>query len=252
MSLKRDIENTIEYAAKFGSYINKKEIEQRLISKKIFSKGEILNLLEQLDYKGKKNRWYEKKFNKAVNLVGKIKKNFKNILFLGISGSVASGHPKMNDDIDFLIITKSNKLWITRLKIRWWIYRNNIPHRKYGKKEGSNEFCFNLWLDENYLLLPKTRRNLRNAVDLILLKPLINKNQTYEKFLLTNSWAKKWVATPYFNKIQDVRFKILDKKIEQNNFDKIINYLYFWPQYWYMKKKIGKESVSLYQAFFHR
>lgn len=251
MRLKRAIKNTIEYAANFGSHVNKKEIEERLISKKIFSKKEIVNLLEQFDYKDKKNRWCEKKFNKAMNLAEKIGKDFKNILFLGVSGSVASGHPKRSDDIDFLIITKANKLWITRLKTRWWIYKNHIPHRKYGEKERRDEFCFNLWLDENYLLLPKNRQNLKNSIDLVLLKPLINKENTYEKFLLTNEWAKRWVATGYARLVD--RSSIVDRRYKKNKkLDKLINYLYFWPQYWYMKRKIGSEQVSLYQAFFHR
>ena len=32
---------------------------------------------------------------------------------------------------------------------------------------------------------------------------------------------------------------------------KIINWLVFWPQYWYMKDKIGNGLVDLKRAFFH-
>jgi len=252
MGLNEAIKDTIDYAAKFGSHVNKKEIEERLISKKQFSKEDIKKGIENLGCKSKKNNFYREKLNKALELANKIEINFKDILFLGVSGSVASGHPKKNDDIDILIITNSDRLWRTRLHLRWWIYKNRIPHRKYGKGSEKNQFCFNLWLDENKLLLPKDKQNLKNSVDLVLLKPLINKNKTYEKFLLANNWAKQWVATPYEKKIKDSRLLIHDSRIRQNNFDKVINYLYFWPQYWYMKKKISKEMVSLHQAFFHR
>ncbi len=250
MGLKKAIKDTVEYAANFGSYINKNEIKERLISQKIFSKKEINKLLKQ--YKNKKNKWYKQKFNRAMVLAKQIENDFKDILFLGISGSVASGHPKKNDDIDLLIITKTNKLWKTRLGLRWWIFKKRLPHRKYNQKERKNEFCFNLWLESNYLLLPKNRHNLKNSVDLMLLKPLINKGRIYEKFILTNDWAKKWVATPYKNKMSNFQFLMSNEKQRINKLDKITNYLYFWPQYWYMKRKIKGETIGLHQAFFLR
>lgn len=252
MSLKKAVKNTIEYAAKFESHINKKEIKERLISKNVYSEEEINKILNELNWKNKKNKWYQSKLNKTKVLAKQIEIDFKDILFLGISGSVAAKYPKKGDDIDLLIIAKSNKLWKTRLKLRWWIFKNQIPHRKYRAEEKENDFCFNLWLDESNLLLPENRRNLKNSVDLVLLKPLINRNKTYEKFLLINDWARKWVATPYFDKIQDIRSEILDKKVKQNIFDKVMNYLYFWPQYGYMSLKIKEETVGLHQAFFHR
>lgn len=244
------IKKTIKYAQVFGSYLNREEITQRLLSKKVFSEKIINRLTKTIKNKNDKN--YTDKFEKAKKIAERIEKKFADILFLGISGSVASGHPKKNSDIDFLVITKNNKLWRTRLLLRSWTRINQIPHRKYGEDEKKDEFCFNLWLDESKLLLPKEKRNLRSAVDLVLLKPLINKNKTYEKFILINSWVKKWVATPYSIKIKDIRGKMLDMKVKQNNFDKFMNYLYFWPQYWYMKRKIQEEKIGLHEAFFHR
>ena len=250
MTIDWALKETIKYAKKYKSYLNKDEIDKRLISNEVFSKKTISEIIGRIE--DKKDKYYQDKFIKGGKLAKEIEKHFGDILFLGISGSVASGHPKKNDDIDFLVITKQNRLWRTRLFLRLWVFIKKIPHRKYGKQGERDEFCFNLWLDDSNLLIPKNRRILKNAVDLVLLKPLINKNQTYEKFILANNWAKKWVATPYFNKIQDIRSKMLDKKMKQNNFlDKITNYLYFWPQYWYMKRKISGERVGLDEAFFH-
>jgi hypothetical protein len=253
MSLERAIKKTIEYAAKFKCQINKKEIEARLISKKVFSKKEIRKTLDQMKWVDKKNSWRLLKIKKAENLANKIEPKFGDILFLGISGSVASEHPKKNDDIDILLITRRNKLWITRLKLRWWIYKNKIPHRRYGQKEKTDQFCFNLWLDENSLKLPKNKQNLKNAVDLILLKPLINKQKTYENFLRENNWAEKYLATGYSEKKSEFKIFNDQKKKEKNNFkDRLINELVFWPQFLYMKGKIRKETVGLHQAFFHK
>ncbi|MFA5750090.1 MAG: nucleotidyltransferase domain-containing protein [Candidatus Shapirobacteria bacterium] len=254
MSLEAAIKKTIEYAIKFDCYISKKEIEQRLISKNIFSKKEIKEALNNLKLVNKRNFWKLTKIKKAKELANKIKTKFDDILFLGISGSVASGYPKKNDDIDILVVTKSNTLWKTRLVLRWWIYKNKIPHRSFGKKEKANQFCFNLWLDENSLKLPKDKQNLKNSIDLILLKPLINKQKTYEKFLIKNDWAKNYVAMGYNKKIKPfISRQVRDISTKKGNFlDGIINFLVFWPQFLYMKKKIKKETVGLYQAFFHR
>jgi predicted nucleotidyltransferase len=181
---------------------------------------------------------------KAKEFAVLIENKFKEILFLGISGSVASGHPKENDDIDLLIVTKADTLWKNRFKLRWWVYKNKIPHRKYDKTELKDQFCFNLWLDVNYLQIPKNRQNLKNAIDLLILIPLINKKHTYEKFVLANVWAKKFVATGYSKKILNFKYQMPDKiKNKKNTLNKIINCFYFWPQYWYMKPKIFKEKV---------
>ena len=252
MSLKKAIKKTVDYAAGFKSYINKEEIYQRLISKKYFSKKEVVEAIEILGLKKKKNKNFSNKMAIAMNIAEKIKKEFKDILFIGVSGSVASGHPKKNDDIDILVITKINKLWRTRLFLRLWVWKNKIPHRKYGEIQENNQFCFNLWLDESVLEIQRDKQNLRNAVDLILLKPLVNKNMIYEKFVVANSWAKKWVATPYENKISNFQFPISKKNIKNNKLEKISNYLYFWPQYGYMKRKIRGEKIGLHRAFFHR
>lgn len=247
MSLEKAVQKTIEYAAKFKSNINKKEIGQRLISKKVFLEKEIEEVINKIEIRNKKNKWKNTKLKKAKDLSGLIEVKFKDILFLGISGSVASGHPKKNDDIDILIVTKADTLWKNRLKLRWWIYKNKIPHRGFNKKEVADQFCFNLWLDEKSLTLPQNKQNLKNAVDLILLKPLINKNKTYEKFMGQNSWARKFVAVGYGRKKKE---KVKNRKY--NFLNRITNWCYFWPQYIYMKRKIDREEVDLHRAFFHR
>jgi hypothetical protein len=251
MSLKLAIKKTIEYAANFGSHINKNEIKQRLISKNVFEDNKIDKEIAKLNWKNKKNKWWQRKIVMARNLAKLIETDFKEILFLGVSGSVATGHPKKNDDIDILIITKSDTLWKNRLKLRWWINKNKIPHRKYNSEELKNQFCFNLWLDENCLEIPKNRQNLKNALDLILLYPLLNKNNIYEKFVLTNNWAKKYVATGYTKKVSSIKYQVFSIE-KENILKKISNWWYFWPQYIYMKPKIKQEKVNFHQAFFHK
>jgi hypothetical protein len=251
MGLEKAIKETIEYAKKFGCNLSIEEIEERLISNKIYSDEEIENQILNIKYQVSptKNKYYKDKVQKAKNLAKLIEINFKDVLFLGITGSVAAGYPKKNDDIDLLIITKAYRLWITRLNLRLFIKKNKIPHRKFGRKEKKDEFCFNLWLDSSSLKLIKEKQNIKNAVDLILLKKLINRNNTYQSFIKENDWAIKYVANGYSKKVSSVKYPL--SNIEISLFDKLINWLVFWPQYWYMKKRIKNEKIGLHKAFFH-
>lgn len=255
MEILKAIKKTIAYSQKYGGRLNEEQLFERLIGKKIYSKEEVGKNLNpsvlQTSPFDKRETFAKEKIKKAEELAKLIEKKFKNILFLGLTGSVAAGYPKQNDDIDLLIITKTNKLWINRLKLRWFIIMNKIPHRRFGKKERRDEFCFNLWLDEKSLIIEKERQNLRNAVDLILMEPLVNKKNTYEKFIRINDWVKEYVATGYNMKIRDLRFMKYDLRIKQSLLDIIVNWLVFWPQLGYMKKRIKKEKVGLHEAFFH-
>jgi len=249
MDVFESIERTIKYSRKYGGQLTGKQLFERLIGNKVYLRGEMPNV--KFPISNKKNIYLEEKIEKVMELTKLIEKKFKDILFLGITGSVAAEYPKKNDDIDLIIITKADRLWLTRLKLRFFITTNKIPHRRFGKKEKKDDFCFNLWLDEKSLRLKKEKQKLKNAVDLILVKPLINRNKTYEKFILANSWAKKYVATGYYNLVD--RSSIVDrrKKIKENLIDKMINWVVFWPQFWYMKGRIKKEKVGLHEAFFH-
>lgn len=249
MDVFESVKRTIKYSRKYGGQLTEKQLYERLIGNKIYLREEMSNV--KFPISNKKNIYLEEKIEKAMKLTKLIEKKFKDILFLGITGSVAAEYPKKNDDIDLIIITKVDRLWLIRLKLRLFIITNKIPHRKFGKKEKKDDFCFNLWLDEKSLKLKKKKQKLKNAVDLILVKPLINRNKTYEKLILANSWAKKWVATGYSEKISNFQVLISKNKPKEKKLDKIVNWVVFWPQFLYMKRRIKNEKVGLHEAFFH-
>ncbi|MAF25396.1 hypothetical protein CL634_07465, partial [bacterium] len=100
-------------------------------------------------------------------------------------------------------------------------------------------------------------RNKKSAVDLILLKPLIDKNGVYEKFIRENEWATKWVATPYGEKLKIKNKKLKRQKKTNKHWilvqgGKLLNYVAFIIQYLYMWPKIEKEKIERKRVFFHR
>jgi len=249
---------TIRYGQQFGVEYNREEIKERMISDKNYSNGEVETELEEMKYpKNIKNDRMAliTKVDKTKKIAKRLVIKFPDILMIGITGSVAAGFPKLNEDIDLMIIVKKDSLWITRILVEAWMRVNKIPHRKYGAKQIKDDYCINLWLEEGSLELPINRHGLKNAMDLILMKPIINKNNIYGSFINSNSWAKKFVATGYdriiFPKGISQSSTIIMKKPKTNIIKNFINRVMFWGQYLYMRRKITEETVDIKRAFFH-
>lgn len=247
------VKKTKIYARKYGQILSDNQLYLRLISPKEYD-------FEEIKDKGRQdsdNNGWHRKVEIAKEFTNKYLLGFLGIKMVGITGSVAAEAVKENEDIDLLIVTKKDELWWWRLYLRFYIWWNKIPHRKYKKKERANELCFNLWLDTANLEIPVEKRNLKNATDLILMKVILNKENTYKKFLEANVWARKYLATGYRERIKisrEVDEKINSKNEEKNSFiKKIINRILFWGQYLYMWSKVRKKLkyIKSGQAFFH-
>jgi hypothetical protein len=190
MGLETAIKATVEYARRYGCDLTGEEITERLISSKNYQ----LSVTSNEFKKKNDNKYWKKKMEIAQKFGDKYLKKIDDILMVGVTGSVAGKYPKESDDIDLMIITKKDSLWLTRFRvflIFWWY---KIPHRT-----SKNDICINLWLEE--MLIPKAKQNLKNAVDLILMRPILDRENTYKSFLLKNKWVRKYVATPYDKKI---------------------------------------------------
>jgi len=246
------IRKTTRYADKYGQKLSDRQLFLRLISAKRYP---FLSLRGKGVKEIGRGEW-QNKVKKAEVFVEEYLGKIKGILMVGISGSVAAESAKAWEDIDFLIITKSDELWWWRLYLRVIVWWHKIPHRKFNKKEKRDEFCFNLWLDENNLSIPKSKRNLKNATDLIMMKVIWDKDNTYRKFLRKNTWVKKYLATGYGERLQ--MSKRIDGKIggkKRKYFLKILNKILFGGQYFYMflkgNKEIDFDNINEGQAFFH-
>ncbi|MBI2464541.1 hypothetical protein HYV64_00195 [Candidatus Shapirobacteria bacterium] len=250
--LDKEIKKTREYGSQFGVVYSPEELTKRLISSHCYSSEDIKKRLSKdIEKFTKKSEFTESKLEKVSLFAKKLAVVFPDILLITVTGSVAAGYCRQNDDIDLMIVTKSNRLWINRLVLRLYVFFNKIPHRKFGLSENKDDLCFNLWIEEGEMKLPKNKQTLRNAMDTILMVPILNKNKTYENFLAENDWVGKHVANGYGSKMSKVKSKKLKVKTTDNRILDLINWLVFWPQWWYMKRKISSEIVGLRSAFFH-
>lgn len=238
------IKKTKKYAAKYGQILSSKQLFLRLISPEIFEYKEV----EKYGINSNKNREWLRKYKRAKDLAEKHLSKMEEILMVGITGSVAAENSLKNEDIDLLIVTRASELWWTRLYLRLYVWFLGIPHRRYNEPEKKNEFCFNIWLDENNLEIPKEKRNLKNALDLVMMKVIYDKNNCYQRFLKKNDWAAEYVATGYKHRVKRDK-KEISLNVKMGS--KWINMILFWAQFEYMKRNKSPKFVERGRAFFH-
>ncbi|OGD83519.1 hypothetical protein A2572_03960 [Candidatus Collierbacteria bacterium RIFOXYD1_FULL_40_9] len=223
--------------------IGDKRISQKTFFKKISSKNK--NFLP----KSKTNKNSLKKIELAKKELSWVLK-FPLICFIGITGSVSANNAKKNDDIDIFIITTPHSLWLARpifllyLEIRGLRRKRSTPYSKQ-----SDLICTNLWMDVLNLSVQKKDRNLYTAHEVLLVLPIVNKNDTYQKFLVSNSWVKKYLANAYSIISSKKRFKETNSNFwfllsPFNLFMYLVQRILMFP--------VSKgERVSYFQAFFH-
>lgn len=172
-----------------------------------------------------------------------------NIELVAVTGSVAAKNASEGDDIDLLIVTSSNTLWITRpfvLLLISFFFRRRHPHEDPSCSQDA--FCPNLWLDTSSLKISSHKQNLYTAHEVLQVHPLLNRREAYEKFLHSNSWAYQHLANAAISPVSEV----FDPK---SSFISILfapfNTLFFLLQWIYMYPKKTTETVTLHSAFLH-
>ncbi|MFH1967585.1 MAG: hypothetical protein ABIJ03_03690 [Patescibacteria group bacterium] len=180
-----------------------------------------------------------------------------------ISGSVAAGASRADDDLDFLIVTWPGCLWLTRPLVIFlaWIF----GHRRSWSKEEPNSWCFNIWLESSSLVFPETTRSLYTAWELIQLKQIWGQHHS-DLIWSKNAWV--YNRLPLFNHRlinRQSAFKLSETSVLGLLIGQIkmlmailgyplvvvINYLAYLAQLLYMRPHQTREKVGLNFAFFH-
>lgn len=212
MGSKDAILKTLLYSDIFDYPLSKDQLWKFLIGKKIDKKS-FKKALEQLKRESKvffDGNFYclpnrkniiatcLKRKNESINKINIAKKIIKiftfipTIQFVGISGALALQNCDKNEDIDLFVITSGRTLWTTRF-IMIILLKAIGRHRNYNSKEVSDKICLNMLIDEEALELPKEKQNLYTVHEVIQLMPILDKRDTYDKFLSANVWVRKFL-----------------------------------------------------------
>jgi hypothetical protein len=105
-----------------------------------------------------------------------------------ISGSLSKSALAKKDDIDFFVITKPGRLWVSRTLLMLFKKIFLLNSKKY--------FCINYYIDTRSLEIPD--RNLFTATELAFLAPVQN-SELYLRFIDANQWVKEYFPNHSFS-----------------------------------------------------
>ena len=222
-------------------------------SKQIYTDGEFYFLKGRnriVELRKKRKGWSKQKWEIAWITTNKLK-IIPTIKMIGVTGALAMENCNKEDDIDLLIVTSQNSLWLTRLFLILSAPLLGINRRKPNDINVNNKICFNLFLDEDHLKI--NPENLFLAHEIVQVKPVFDRGGVYERFI----WENRWVRNYLPNAFDSSKFKVQSAKLQLKTKSwffpviRFLNMIAYFVQYRYMKSKMTVEKVSLYQAFFH-
>ncbi len=126
------------------------------------------------------------------------------IQFVGITGSASMGNCKKNDDVDLLIVSRENTLWLTRFIA--------VVLAKVMGLYGT-QICLNLFLSCSNLQMPDNKHTEYIGHELLQMKSVVNKDNTYERILSENRWIHRFFPN---SKVKSQKLKIQVKSQKSN------------------------------------
>lgn len=263
--------NTILYADIFDYPLTKEEIKTWLIESRI-KNHESRIIINNSNIIEERNGFYYLKGRQKIVGIRKRREEYAaeklktakkiasyiclipTVRLIGITGNLAINNSEKKDDIDLLIITKNDLLWTTRLLVTLLV--ELIGRRRRPKdKNVANKICLNMFLGEDYLSLPLDERDIFSAHEVVQMKPLFNRDLTYQKFLTENIWVNNYLpnAVKIKNAIKTPRVVARRVYPERNSpeveksvksfFIILENFLKKF-QLWYMRKRQTNELVK--------
>ncbi len=181
---------------------------------------------------------------RAAKILGKV----PTVKMVGVTGSLAMENADEDSDIDLIIVTTQGGLWKTRLISYFVLKLARFKLRKPRETNEKDKLCLNMWMDENDLGIE--RKNIYTAHEILQIVPLVNKRNTYERFLLENIWAAEYWPNA-MPRIKNGELGIKNNTKNLSFVNRFIERGAFGIQYWYMIGKLTRERVTATRAFFH-
>lgn len=248
------LEDMIEKGA-----VTRLSIREILTSKPKNQQADLIYTLGEYSIRGPKSernpvKYYLEKYrisqkklqNWKFKIYLKLLSFFPQIKLVGLSGTLAMNWASEGDDIDLFVVTGENRLFTGRFIAIGLAQMMGVRRIREDFKH-ENKVCLNLWFDIKNLTVPKFKRTEYVAHEVLQMKPLINKNQTYERFLETNNWIYR-----IFPNASETKEKL---KLKYQNFDfRIFDSLEFFLkklQQTSIKKHQTNEYITETQLWFH-
>lgn len=120
---------------------------------------------------------YSKKHWKIARFVTHIIKRFPYVRAVFVTGSLSKNSSNEKSDLDFMLVTEKNRLWLTRTMLM--LFKKIFLFNKY------KYFCINYLITDDSLEIED--KNIYTAVEIVTSKATFN-SELLNKFLLMNEW----------------------------------------------------------------
>jgi len=171
--------------------------------------------------------------------IGAFLYKFPYVRAVAVSGSLSKNYADKKADIDFFIITKTNRLWIARTVLHLFKKLTFLVGRE-------NFFCMNYFVDEDELVIPE--ENIYTAVEIVTLLPLAG-TFTLNKFFEKNNWTRNWLPCYEYKRNVNTAERLSgSKKFVEWLFagkagEAVDDLLYKWTtRRWQKKEKTGRKN----------
>lgn len=262
--LEEAILKTLAYADIFAYPLDFSQIQKFLIWERRTSREEVARALRRLRagkkigfttgfyfLRGREKLVEERKKREIVSrrklrLVEKIAfflKPIPYLSFVGVTGRLALGNSREEDDLDLLLITRKGALWLGRM-LAIFVLEFLGVRRRPEEKEVRDKVCLNVFLEEGFLSLPSGERNLYTAHEIAQVRPVWERGGVYRRFLVANQWVREYLP----NAIGELG-EGEEREGEKSAF--LLESLARKIQFWYMQRHKTGEKVDPHHAFFH-
>lgn len=169
-----------------------------------------------------------------------------------VTGALAVNNTPEDDDIDFLIVTRPRRMWLSRLLVSWRAKQQGKRRSWHGEEK--NSWCFNMWLDTNHLALGQQSRNIYVAYELLQAVCVFDRSTVRKRIKEKNRWVSYFLTN--FEKKQFFELKKTKGtegpiRFFDSLFGSFFDLLSFIFQLLYMLPHRTSEKVGLGFAFFH-
>ncbi len=107
-----------------------------------------------------------------------------------VSGSLAINNTAHESDFDILAVAKSDRLYTCRIFLSLAASLFGARRTRY-EKNAPNKFCFNHYITDGNLNIK--HESLYNAQTYVNLKPVLVRNDVFNRFYIENIWLNKYV-----------------------------------------------------------
>lgn len=143
----------------------------------------ILSFTKRKKTSGNKlNNWRFRLYLRLISHLPQVK-------LVGLSGSISMMNAKQNDDVDLFVITSRSRLFTARFILL--LIAQLLWLRRTRQSNGIGKVCLNLFFDESDLAVPSFKQSEFVGHEVLQMKPIIDKDRTYERFIAANKWVFK-------------------------------------------------------------